>query len=176
MHIGAAPSATVRHTSVFRFLRPAESAGASASAAPASCPLPEAAAAARGMPALLSGQQSARSCRDSAAAARSTANGGDGDRSQAGAEGDAETEAKVGDSAQLLDEDGDLIVKRRRAGSSNYGAGLRDGIVIHHALATSLNQVGKQVGGAEELAVGCSRAVLCWELGTPEVPVFRTAA
>ena len=166
----------MRHSSVFRFLRPAESAGPPASAAPVPCPLPQATASARGTPALLGSQQSARSCLNSAVAAGSTANGCEGDRTKAEAKEDAETEATVARRTQLLDEDGDLIVKRRRAGSGHDGAVLRGGIVIHHALATSLNQVGKQVGGAEGLAIRCSRAVLCWELRTPEGPVVHSSS
>jgi hypothetical protein len=52
-----------------------------------------------------------------------------------------------------LDEDGDVLVKRRRtahgaaagAADSRVDGAAADGFVIHHAMATSLHDVGKQV-------------------------------
>lgn len=66
-----------------------------------------------------------------------------------------------------LDEDGDVVVKRRRrstevdaagAAEGRLGSGMAGGIVMHHAMATSLHNVGKQVS---MLVDGCIPAVLC---------------
>lgn len=75
------------------------------------------------------------------------------------------------------DEDGDVIVKRRQtgadvsdsnrrqpctAGGSNSVVAAADGIVVHHAMATSLNDVGKQVWRGALLLADLS-------LGQPEL-------
>lgn len=70
------------------------------------------------------------------------------------------TRAAVAAAPMQTDEDGDVIVKRRRTGAdarsssssrqpcitggSNSDDGASDGIVVHHAMATSLRDVGKQ--------------------------------
>lgn len=111
VHIGRAPSAAQRCTTVFRF-------------------------------------QQGWIGRESSSSGKKSRSGG------GGSNGDALSQpamAKPVSSAlppAEVDKDGDVIVKRRRtaaAAAASGSSGAADGIVVHHAMATSLNEVGRQV-------------------------------
>ena len=126
VHIGRAPSAAQRCTTVFRF-RPGW--------APAGC---------NGG----AGGSSPCECVDRV--------GGGSQGSCASKDGGAQPALAVPLSSAApaeVDEDGDVVVKRRRTmdgdavgvAEGGMGGGTADGIVMHHAMATSLHSVGKQV-------------------------------
>ena len=133
VHIGRAPSATQRCTTVFCF-RPGW--------APPGC--------------------------DAGGSADLSGSGPDSVDSHSSCDSrDSSQPAAVPHSGALpaqLDEDGDVVVKRRRRSADGAAAGAADGgaaggtaggIVMHHAMATSLHNVGKQVG---MLVDGCSQS------------------
>jgi hypothetical protein len=124
VHIGRAPSATQRCTTVFRFRPGWAPPGCDAEAsANLSCSGPDRA-----------GCHSSCYSRDSSQPAAAV--------------------PRSGAAPAHLDEDGDVVVKRRRrsadgattgAAEGGPGGGMAGGIVMHHAMATSLHNVGKQV-------------------------------
>ena len=127
VHIGRAPSATQRCTTVFRF-RPGW--------APPGCDA--------------GGGASLPGSSPDGVGSRSHSGCYSGD----GAQLAAAMPPSSGAVPAQLDEDGDVVVKRWRrsaggvaaeAAEGGRGSGMTGGIVMHHAMATSLHNVGKQV-------------------------------